>query len=93
MSKLQTARKANFHAYRNYQIAKLMAFILSRMDMCVYWVFKEKGCNLVINIDDADRFNRVAKKKMRVRDMNKMASFRTPHSTWGKIKINKPILN
>jgi hypothetical protein len=91
MNKLQHLRKVGLHAYRTLTIAKIMAFILSRVNLEVYWVFRDSGYYVVINISDSERINKSGArvKKLRVRDMDRICLFRTPKMTWGKIKAAK----
>jgi hypothetical protein len=83
-------KSKGYHIYRISFIAKIMAFILSRQNMEVYWVFAEHFGFMVMNFDDCFRINKAREKnnitKLRVRDMNKMAIFRTPKNAWGIIK-------
>lgn len=90
-------RKKGFHVYRTEFIARIMAFIFSRSNMEVYWVFAEPQGFMVLNMSDSERINKAREKnsikKLRVRDLNRIAVFRTPKQTWGIIKNNsKPWL-
>ena len=85
-------RHLGFHIYKYKFISKVMAFILSRWNMEVYWVIKEKDGYWVINCDNVDKLNRLNRlrnrKILRIRDLDNGALFRTPKRTWGKLKIN-----
>lgn len=80
-----------FKIYRSLIVAKLMAWIYSRVNMEVYWVIKQTEGYLLVNLEAQEKLNKLAKlrdrKKMRVRDMDKGCVFRTPKRTWGKLKI------
>ena len=86
-------RKSGYHIYRFFIVANIMAFILSRRNMEVYWVFAEPLGFMVMNWDDAFKINKAREKnnitKLRVRDLNRIAVFRTPKKTWGIIKKAK----
>jgi len=83
-------KQKGLHVYRLSITAKIMAWILSRSNMEVYWVFAEPHGFMVMNWDDSFRINKAREKnnitKLRVRDLNRMAIFRTPKTTWGIIK-------
>ena len=85
-------RHLGFHIYKYKFISKVMAFILSRWNMEVYWVIKEKDGYWVVNCGDVDRLNELNKRrgraKIRIRDLDKSTLFRTPRRAWGKLKIN-----
>ena len=82
-----------FNVYRLFLLAKIAAFILSRLNMQVYWVFAEEYGFMVINIDQFEVINKARMKnnfrRLHVRDMDKTCVFRTPKKAWGTIKINK----
>lgn len=85
-------RKKGFHVYRILIVAKLMAFILSRSNMEVYWIFAEPHGFMVINFDDAAKINKAREKnnisRLRARDLDRISIFRTPKKAWGIIKIH-----
>ena len=84
-------RKLGFKIYRSLFIARLMAWVYSRLNMEVYWVLKQREGYLIVNIESQGRLNKIAKmrnnKMLRVRDLDNGCVFRTPKRTWGKLKI------
>ena len=91
MTNLKTIRAAGFHAYKHLWQARLMAYYYSRVNMQVYWVFADPGTNLVLSLFDAELIGKLQPngKKLRVRDMNRMAKYRYPDKTWGILKKAK----
>ena len=89
-------RKLGFKIYRLLFIAKLMAWVYSRLNMEVYWVLKQTEGYLIVNIESQGKLNKIAKmrnnKKLRVRDLDNGCIFRTPKRTWGKLKIVSQIV-
>jgi hypothetical protein len=91
MNKIKNLRKLGFHAYKYLWIAKIMAFYLSRINMQVYWGFVEHDLILLLSIADAEKIGKLQPngKKLRMRDMNRLARFRYPDKTWGIIRKAK----
>ena len=83
-------RSKGLHVCIFFWPAVILAFFLSRANMEVYWIFAEPHGFMVMNLDDSERINKGRAKnnisKLRVRDLNRMAIFRTPKKTWGIIK-------
>ena len=84
-------RKLGFKIYRSLFIAKVMAWVYSRLNMEVYWVLKQREGYLIVNIEAQNKLNKIGKmqnkKKLHVRDLDKGCIFRTPKRVWGKLKI------
>ena len=89
-------RKLGFKIYRSLFIAKLMAWVYSRLNMEVYWVLKQTEGYLLVNIETQNKLNKIAKmrdkKKLHVRDLDNSCIFRTPKRVWGKLKIVSQII-
>jgi hypothetical protein len=78
------------HIYKYLFTAKIMAWILSRLNYEVFWVFNETEGYMVMNLENCERVNKLRMmqgiKKLRERDFNKNACYRT-FPNWGKLKI------
>ena len=89
-------RKLGFNIYKSLTVAKVMAWIYSRLNMEVYWVLKQTEGYLIVNIEAQNRLNKIAKmknkKKLHTRDLDNGCVFRTPKRTWGKLKIVSQIV-
>jgi hypothetical protein len=84
-------RKLGFKIYRSLFIAKVMAWVYSRLNMEVYWVLKQTEGYMLVNLETQDKLNKLGKiknsKKLHIRDLDNGCIFRTPKRVWGKLKI------
>ena len=94
----EKVRSLGFKIYKYLWVAKFMAKRLTRNELMVHWVLKQPEGYMVLNIDTLKHLNKVNEAvrkiksiaysdKIRERDLNRSAIYKTPPINGSVLKI------